>query len=105
MDREQARGIVRGALKTAAGEVGRDVDALLRDAGYVRVEDLAANAEIATALGISRQTVNMRTHRETRGWPGPIAHLSCGMIYDLGALPRGPDGTPFRGALKRSRTS
>jgi hypothetical protein len=82
-----------------------DHDQLLRDAGYVRVEDLAGNAEVAEALGIARQTVNMRTARNTEGWPGPVRHLSCGQIYDLSTLPRGAIGHPIGGAVKRPRES
>jgi hypothetical protein len=103
MNREQARKELREVFADSGS--GYDPDQLLRDAGYVRVEDLAANTDVAKALGIARQTVNMRSQRRTPGWPGPIAHLSCGMIYDLSALPRGPIGHPFGGALKRSRTS
>lgn len=81
---------------------GRELDQLLRDAGYVRIEDLAGNTEVGEALGLARQTVSMRTERMIEGWPGPIVTLACGPIYDLSVLPRGPVGNPRGGALNRS---
>lgn len=89
-------------MQDALGGDTPEARAFMREIGYARVVDLAGNTEVGQVLGLARQTVNMRTARGIDGWPGPIVTLSCGPIYDLSMLPRGPVGNPRGGALNRS---
>jgi hypothetical protein len=54
---------------------------------FVSVDDLAGLAEIADALGVSRQAVsNWTAGRSRESFPPPLKCLRCGPLYSLSAV-------------------